>query len=242
MDACIYIGHPAPRYLGDVASVVRDFMTLAPTARACGDWQVHTLAYAANASLNSRDYCSRVIAKPGPVLLLAPIQGQTLEDIRGRLGGREIVSVVEVHDLIGLQAAIADLMAHHAAGEPLHALDKVIALLLLRKLDKEHMWTGNNDKGYMWFDDLPNGRGIDEKYRARLPHIVNVLYNQRLLLQKISRSSKKYGLNPDRKVEIYTALRNRAFSPHLEGILNRGAGTESARSLDVLSEYDNIEP
>src|SRR5690606_5533097 len=106
--------------------------------------------------------CSAVLQKPGPILLLRPVQNKTLQLVRLRLNGKVPIEAQELSTLNELRAAIVALGNRFEAGEPFLTLDLVVALLLLRKLDQERMW-GGNAKGYMWAEDIPKRRGIDEK-------------------------------------------------------------------------------
>lgn len=230
----IYIGHPASQYDGDPAALVNECAKSAPEH---GGAVVRARAYAADASLNARDFCSTVLQAPGPVVLLQPVQRDVIEEVRLRLGTRVPVIINSVSCIDGLRALIVEAVGRFDAGEPLVPLDVAVALLMMRKLDREHMWTGNA-KGYMWASDIPKGRGLDEKYASRVPNVLNVLLMQGLLVFKTSNSKKKYALNPERREEIYEILRTRKLPESTERPLLRHEATESVRTLDLLAEYD----
>ena len=158
-------------------------------------------------------------------------------ELRARLQDRQIVDVVEIVDEAGLEVALRNLIGQHNAGEPVLPIDLVVALLLMRKLDKEHRWTGNA-KGYMWADDLPNGKGVDIQYKPRLGLVIKVLTEAEYLTFKISNGSKKYALNPVHREAIYEILRTRRFPRDVHNKLVRNGGSVSARELDLLNEYD----
>lgn len=229
----LYLGHPARGYDGDLGSIA-EACALEPAGH--GNWVLRCCPYDVNASLNARDFCSQVLQSPGPVLLLRPVQSRTLELIRQKLSGRVPVEVQALTTTEELQAAVFAIGKRFDGGEPFLPLDLVVALLMLRKLDKEHMW-GGNAKGYMWVDDIPKGRGLDEKYAARVPHVLNILYQHDLLIQKKSQTSKKYALNPAFKDVIFEALRDRWFPEDVLKPLIRCGAEETIRSLDVLEEY-----
>ena len=233
----IYIGHPASAYEGDPASLVR----------ACGaqpalhnDWVIRERPYDSKASLHVRDFCSMVLQSPGPVLLLEPVRRNVLEDIRSRIGSRVPVVACSVSDLAGLRQKIIELGSLFDSGEPSLPLDCVVAILMMRKFDQEHMWSGNS-KGYMWFDWIHRGRGLDEKFHPRVAHVLNVLLQHGIVVMKNSCSKKKYALNPARRSEIYGYLRSRRLPEEVEKILSRNGAVESARSLDVVAEYEEPE-
>ena len=237
MATCLHLGHPAPEYQGDISDVVGQFLAMPATERPCPDWVVRSYPYRRDYSLDARNFSSTVLSTPGPVLLLLPHQRKSIQEIRQRLEGRQLVATAESFDLETLFDAVANLLQQHTSGEPLLPLDRVVALLLLRKLDQERMWTGNA-KGYMWADDIPKGRGIDERFASRVPHVLNVLLNHHLLVRKTSNSSSKFGLNPDYRVQIYKILSDRMFPEPINGMLNRQPLNETARSLDLLDIYN----
>jgi hypothetical protein len=230
----IYIGHPASQYGGDPAALVDQCAKSTPEH---GGAVVRARAYAADASLNARDFCSTVLQTPGPVLLLRPVQRDVIEEVRLRLGTRVPVSIDSASCIEDLRALIVEAVRKFDAGEPLVPLDVVVALLMMRKLDREHMWTGNA-KGYMWASDIPKGRGLDEKYAPRVPNVLNVLLMQGLLVFKTSNSKKKYALKPDRREDIYEILRARRLPESAERPLLRHEAAENVRALDLLTEYD----
>ncbi len=230
----LYIGHPASQYDGGPRALVQ---LCAKDLDAHGGWPLRPHEYAANFSLNARNFCSMVLQSLGPVLLINPVKRETVEHIRLRLGARVPVIVEDIASVEELREAIRRVCRQHEDGEPLMALDVVVALLMLRKLDLERMWAGNS-KGYMWVSDIPKGRGLDEKYRGRVDNVLNILLMQGLLIFKISNSKRKYALNPERRTEIYEFLRNRKFSDDIQRVLLRYGTVESVRVLDLLDCYN----
>ncbi len=233
----IYIGYPAEQYDNSPAVLVEVCRT---HPEWYGGWLLRPRKYEPDSSLNARDFCSMVLQSPGPVVLLERVQARTIEDVRRRLGNRLPIVVGSITTLEELQAVINAAIQHYERGEPLLALDVVVALLMIRKFDQEHMWTGNS-KGYMWAGDIPKGRGLDLKYESRVSNVLNILYMRGLVVFKISNSKKKYALNPLRREEIYEILRSRKFPSDIEGPLFRNPGQESVRALDLLSCYDELE-
>lgn len=230
----LYLGHPVHQYEGDTASLAKQ---CAQTPAAHGNWSIRASQYEFNASLNIRDFCSLVLQTPGPVLLLQPVQNKTLEGIRQRLTGRVPVEAQTIITLDDLRTAIIAVGQRFDQGEPFLPLDVVVALLMLRKLDQERMW-GGNAKGYMWSADIPRGRGLDEKYAARVSLVLNILLQHKLLIQKTSQSKKKYALNPNLREDIYAILRTRKLPPDVERPLMRHGAEETIRSLDLLDDYE----
>ena len=190
----LYICHP-PDGRSNAAALVEAFVS-GPVGKALlSGWKVVTVCCRHDCHFSARDLHARVQARPGPVLLLRPVQQVAVGELRARLQDRQIVDVVEIVDEAGLEVALRNLIGQHNAGEPVLPIDLVVALLLMRKLDKEHRWTGNA-KGYMWADDLPNGKGVDIQYKPRLGLVIKVLTEAEYLTFKISNGSKKYALNP----------------------------------------------
>ncbi len=232
----IYIGYPAEQYENSPAVLVE----LCRSHPEWYDgWQLRLKKYESDSSLNAMDFCSMVLQSPGPIVMLQRVQTRTVEEVRRRLGSRLPIVVESVAAIGELQAVICTAIEHYERGEPLLAVDVVVALLMIRKLDREHMWTGNS-KGYMWVSDISKGRGLDLKYESRVSNVLNILYMHELVVYKTSNSKKKYALNPQRREEIYEILRTRRFPPDIEGPLLRNPGQESVRALDVLDCY--IEP
>lgn len=118
-------------------------------------------------------------------------------------------------------------------------MDIIVALLIMAKLEANHMWAGNS-KGYMWAADIPKGRGVDEKYKDRTPHVLNLLYQHHLLVKKPSQGKSKYALNDQCRTEIYGALRERKLPREVERLLQRHPTLESVRSLDGLPDYTAV--
>lgn len=232
----IYITHPADQYENSPAELVnlcRDH----PKWR--DEWQFRLRPYNANSSLVAQDFCSAVLQRPGPIVMLRPVQQKTIEEVRRRVGSRLPIVIELVETAEALEVAIDTAIQNFRNGEPMLALDVVVALLLMRKLDHENMWTGNA-KGYMWVSDIPNGRGLDIKYKPRIPNVLNILLNNDLLVYKISKSKKKYALNPDRRKDIHDILRSRKFPRYIEGALLRHPDSESVRVLDILGCYEEL--
>ncbi|MGE8547641.1 MAG: hypothetical protein ACN6OC_09420 [Alcaligenes sp.] len=231
----IYITHPADQYENSPA-VLANLCQDHP--KWSGEWQFRLRPYEKNASLVAKDFCSIVLQSPGPIVMLQPVQAKTLEEVRRRIGSRLPIVVDHVATAEALEVAIDTAIQHFLNGEPLLALDVAVALLLMRKLDQERMWTGNA-KGYMWASDIPKGRGLDVKYESRIPNVLNILLMNELVVYKISKSKKKYALNPQRREDIYEILKSRKLPRDVEGPLLRHPDRESVRVLDILSCYDD---
>ncbi|QNP49386.1 hypothetical protein [Diaphorobacter aerolatus] len=230
----IYIAHPLGEYDGSSTSFVQ---VCANNPKWNAEWKFSIHQYDKNFALIAKDFCSLVLQSPGPIVMIRPVQAKTLEEVRIRVATRLPIMAVEIASAADLEEFIDVAIAQFSNGEPLIALDIVVAFLLVRKLDQEHMWSGNS-KGYMWASDIPKGRGVDIKYESRVPNVLNILLSHNLIFFKISNSKKKYALNPEKRVEIYEILKSRIFPPEIEGPLSRYPDQVSVRALDVLDIYN----
>ncbi|MEE4675873.1 hypothetical protein V2K57_15810 [Pseudomonas alliivorans] len=93
-----------------------------------------------------------------------------------------------------------------------------MALLILEKLVLNNIW-GGKEKGYMWSTDIPKGRGVDEKYAHRTPHVLNLLLQHDLLIKKASQGKSKYALNSHLRTDINAILRDRKLPEDLNRLL-----------------------
>lgn len=241
MTVCLHIGHPTDRQAYGLGACVQSLVQNGSVRKLCGDWQVAIHPYNEASSLDVIDFCSNVRARSGPVLLLNPIKGKVLADIRERLNGRAIVLVADAYEgETAVLAQIGELKRAYDAGEPFLPTDVVVGLLILRKLEREHFW-GGKDKGYMWRENIPKGRGLDEGFASRVEPVLHALLNtsgDEYLIKKTSNSKPKYALNPDRKQAVYDALRGRDFLGRVGQLLRRHPGTVSARELEDLDDYE----
>lgn len=230
----IYVGYPGLKYDNSPASLL-DLCQQQPETY--DHWTLRLCPYRPDTSLIARDFCSMVLQSPGPVVLLRQVKTSTIEEVRSRLGTRVPVIVAAVAAIEEIQAILNLAVQQFKGGEPLLALDLVVAFLIVRKFDQEHMWTGNA-KGYLWLGDIPKGRGLDIKYEPRVGNVLNILLQQGVVVLKISNGKKKYALNPERREEIYAILRTRKFPDHIERPLLRHQALETVRALDCLETYE----
>ncbi|PPT93848.1 hypothetical protein XaraCFBP7407_16765 [Xanthomonas arboricola pv. arracaciae] len=103
--------------------------------------------YKADGSIDAVDFSSRVLQSKGPVLLLQPIQANAYNAIHLRLGNKVPVLRVYPTDRTELSQAINDAIDAHVSGEPMIPRDIAVALMLIHKLDANHMWAGNAKDG-----------------------------------------------------------------------------------------------
>jgi hypothetical protein len=167
---------------------------------------------------------------------LKPIKATVLEGVRLRLAVKLPVACEMVACEESLCAAAGAVLGQFKSGEPMVPLDIAVAILILAKLEDGHMW-GGNAKGYMWAADIPKGRGVDEKYKDRVPHVINILFQHDMLIKKPSQGKSKYALNPSMKLDIYETLRLRSFPEEIGRYLFRHQQLESVRVLDDLPDY-----
>ncbi|MGY6000044.1 hypothetical protein [Stenotrophomonas maltophilia] len=202
----------------------------APTWDAAS-WDLRVRYYKADGSVDAVDFASAAIQSLGPVLLLQPIQSNAHDAIHLRLSGKVPVLRRMVSDLNELSQAISEAIEAFNSGEPTISLDLAVALMLMHKLDNNHKWAGNA-KSYMWGDDLGKGRGFEEEYVPRLPQVLRVLQNAEILVYKLSKSKRKYALNPDMRAQIHDMMRTRRFPEAVQHGLLANGGRVSVRVID----------
>jgi hypothetical protein len=237
MDGYLYLCHPCDVRVPGLPACVKTTLERVSKEPAWDSWKIECREYDKNCSLGIQKLCAEVISRSGPVLLLNPVQKKIFDEINKRLGGRVNVLLEDAYDEPRILESILRARQIHDSGEPHLARNLIVALLILRKLDQERMWAGNS-KGYMWADLIPKGRGVKEEFADAVGHVINVLFQHDLLIYKTSKSSTKWACNPTRREEIYTALRDRAFTDGLHTVLARDAKVKSARELDLLDCYD----
>ena len=237
MGSVLYLGCPRNSYEGDPASLVEQWRsqpTWDPTA-----WELNVTTYSGDTSVDAVGFAARVLQNAGPVLLLTPIQSNSRIQIQARVGTRVPVLVEEVADLNQLTQAIRLALGAFEAGEPTVHRDLGVAIMLMHKLDANHMWAGNA-KGYMWADSLPNGRGFDEGHAGRLGVVISILLRAELLTRKTSKGKNKYALNPENRAAIHEIMRSRRFPDETQNALGANREMLSVRALDHCIAPENI--
>ncbi|PPT92699.1 hypothetical protein XaraCFBP7407_19510 [Xanthomonas arboricola pv. arracaciae] len=84
----------------------------------------------------------------------------------------------------------------------------------------------------MWTDDLQKGRGFNEDHTCRLGAVLRILLGGNILIYKISKSSKKYALNPAMRSEINDIMRRRDFPTDVQKGLLSNDQRVSVREID----------
>jgi hypothetical protein len=230
----VYIFYPRERYLPNVKSWLKEaedqFLADPSIVK---NWRVVLLEHNAGNAFNIQPVVVRIQNALGPALIVPPVHGRSVQLLREQLHGLCPVLVLEhISDSTDIWDGLLRATNLFAVGEPMLPRKFVVALLLMRKLDNEGAWAGK-EKGYEYFDNLANGRGVDIKHRGIMPVIVNYLKTAGILIKKPSRSRQKYALNPNCKAEIYKIMASRCFPPELQGLLMEDTDLESARLLDL---------
>jgi hypothetical protein len=245
MAAYLYLCHPGDFHFPGMCEWVQAAIEAVGGEAGWQDYRLQPREYDKNCSLSIQQLCAEVTARRGPVLFLRPIQNKVFDTVQQRLGSRVTVLLHDASDVSEVLAGLQRIREIHESGEPHLARRLVVALLVLRKLEQEKMWGGRN-KGYMWADELPKGRGVKEEYGDGLDHILNLLYQHQLIISKKSGarggSGTKWACNPENRDGVYEALRSRTFKETLRVILCRDKLTVSARELDLLDCYDSGPP
>lgn len=233
----VYILHPQERYLPGIGSWLQEAEHLfLQDPAVLNSWRVVRLPHNNGNAFDVQRVVVRVRNALGPVLVVRPVHGRSVQLLRERLHGTCPVLVADdIFESTDLWATLMRARELFLAGEPMLPRNFVVALLLMRKLDNEVAW-GGKDKGYEYFDNLANGRGVDIRHRGIMPLIVNYLYTADLLIKKSSRARQKYALNPERRSQIYRIMETHSFPPHLQALLLEDGELESARLLDVIDK------
>jgi len=156
----------------------------------------------------SMDQCNNFVAKdifalvmqaPGPVVVFDCAQTQARENLFERLRLRAVANLVTTADSTTLWERIALAPDSHRAGEPLLPRKYVAAVLLVRKLFNHKYWGGNNNKNFIWADELANGRGVDPCFADIIRIVANDLCLKGILVPKYAggrrTKGQKYALN-----------------------------------------------
>jgi len=233
MPSCrIYLLHPPEQNHPGMAMWVDDVRGLLQNEESWHDWELLATPYDEQNNFPALPLFGRVLNKPGPVVLIQPVQRKPLEILRNRLHTRSIVLVSTVSDSTDLWQELEQARRRFESGEPYLPRKYIVAVLLVRKLRKGNYWAGK-DKGYLWGGDLAKGRGVDERYADVIHEVANDLLQHQILITKTSQGKKKYALNPGRKPEVHAIANDGTFwNKHLEQILMRDTAEESACRLN----------
>jgi hypothetical protein len=215
----IYLFHPREKYLPGVAGWVSDVEMILRADNSWDNWDLIIDLYDDQNTFAVQPLFVKVLNKPGPVILLEKVQRKAFEELRKRLRTRAVILVPMVTEAEGLWEVLAEARTRFESGEPFLPRKFIIAVLIVRKLRKGNYWAGK-EKGYLWYDDLAKGRGVDERYADIAQVVANDLLQQDILIFKTSQGAKKYALNPKRKPEIHAIANDGTFwNQRLEAIL-----------------------
>lgn len=198
----VYLLHPSPQYLPDVAGWIEEVQALLPDLSEWAGWELHCSPYNDKNGFEVAPLHVRVLNKRGPIVFLEKVQSKLLANIRQKLGTEAVILIETVSDSTGLWSVVDEARRRHEAGEPLLARKLVVAVLIVRKLRRGNFWSGNA-KGYLWHYDLAKGRGVDERFADIVEEVANDLLLHAILVSKTSQGKQKYALNPFRKSEIH---------------------------------------
>ncbi len=230
-DHRIYLLHPREMYLPGSAAWAIQVETILSQDPAWGNWDFLATTYDERNGFPVQPLFVRVLNKPGPVVLVESVQRKPLEELRTRLRARSVVMTEFVGDAADLLSAVLEARRRFDTGEPFLPRKFVVAVLIVRKLRKGNYW-GGKEKGYLWYDDLAKGRGVDERYADIVHEVANDLCLHGILIFKKSQGKKKYALNPSVKPEVHAIANDGTFRyKRLEKILMADKQEVSAFSL-----------
>ena len=167
----------------------------------------------------------------GPVILVQPVSTTSRVELEKAIRSRAVVYQRQIGGPEDLLAIFEEAKRDYNAGEPRLPRKLVVAVLIVRKLEKLQMW-GGKDKGFLRGDDLPKGRGIPDQLADAVHEVANHLKNADVLQTKKSQRHTKYALNDQNRPAIYRILERRSFEDDLMQILERDPTTVPARLLD----------
>ena len=231
----IYLCYPSARTNPLCAQWVSDICTVFTGSVEWASWSLRLWQCDDSCGLQVNDVASAVIGDIGPVVVVRPVQESVFVNLRERLYARAVVVVGDVSDSADILGLLEQARTAHLGGEPMLPRKLVVALALIGKLNRNNRWGGHNRKGFMWGDDLKNGKGFPIEFADQLPEVLGDLISARLVQKKHSQSANKYALNRAEQHAIYAALRTWRFPESVDRILRRDTRLESARSLDKLA-------
>jgi hypothetical protein len=197
-----YLLHPLPQYLPHAAEWANEVKGILGDDPAWSDWDFYVAPYDERNNFHVQPLFVRVLNKRGPVVLVENVQRKPLEELRRRLRTRAIVMTEVVSDSTNLLEVAIEAKRRFDSGEPFLPRKLIVAVLIVRKLRKGNYWAGK-EKGYLWYDDLTKGRGVDERYADIAHEVANDLLQHEILIFKLSQGKRKYALNPKRKPEVH---------------------------------------
>lgn len=232
-DNCIYLLHPQERFLPGIGAWISEYSDFAATEVAWSGWTLQTISYDDANNFSARGVLSRVADRLGPVVLVEKAQTPAKERLRELLRHRSVVVVTYASDATDILAALDCARERFLSGEPFLPRKFVVAVLILRKLERGDYWGGGaKNKAFAYADELAKGRGVDDQFADVSREVANDLYLHDLLVKKPSKSRTKYALNPSRREDVYAAINDCRFSEKLTRILMKDQNEVAARHLD----------
>lgn len=198
-------------------------------------WQIRVLPADNDNTFSAEDFYSVVAESLGPVLVLGSLKRSAVALLAKRIGMRCVVTHTEaIGESTDVYGAIESALGRHEAGEPQLPARLVVAVLIVRKLIRYDYWGGGaKSKAFLYADDLPKGRGIDESLGWLVPEVANQLVLKELLITKRSQGQLKIALNPMRRRDLFALVESYIVSDQgLETYLFGSRQTLSARWLD----------
>ncbi len=191
----IYLLHPPPSRLPGIVEELDEVRRLIETDDDWRDWDLVSIPYSESNSFHVGELYGRVCSRNGPVVLLEKVQRKPLDELRQKCQRKTPIVVAEAYDAVTIYGSIADARKRFENWEPVMPLRLVLAVLIVRKLNKSNFW-GGNDKSYLWGDDLPKGGMPSGVSPAQIYEVANALLLKNVLQVKPSGRQKKYALNP----------------------------------------------
>lgn len=229
----IYLLHPQETFLPGIGGWIDDFREFAASEGDWSNWTLETISYDEKNNFNARGVFSRVVGRIGPVVVVEKVQTPAKEHLRELLRHRSVVVVTHASDTTQILDSLNCARSRYLTGEPFLPRKFVVAVLILRKLERGNYWGGGaKNKAYAYADELAKGRGVDEQFADIAREVANDLFLHDLLVSKPSKGRTKYALNPSQRESVHAAVNDCSFGEKLRRVLVKDQNEVSARLLD----------
>jgi hypothetical protein len=166
-------------------------------------WEVEHESYDRQNSFGVHRLYVKVLNKPGPIVLLNPVQSRARNLLRAKAMTKVVIlDNVQPSCTEDVWAVITEARRLADEGFPMSPRRLVVAVLIIRKLMRQKQWGGK--KGYLKRTDLPEG-GIPPRLKGLVLPLANDLRLHGVLVHKVGDGRAKYGLNNVNIEAIHTA-------------------------------------
>ena len=194
-------------------------------------WKLRKFKYDEKNNFVPHDQFTAIKSLPGPVLLIEKVQRKSAKILADRINNKFPIDIVDIRSEDQLEKIMLQSIEQYKNYDPFLPRKYVVALLVINKLVQLNMWGGKN-KGYLWYHDIPKGRGVPDKFKDVIGDVVNILKENEILISKTSQGKKKYAVNPENKELIHNILRSRSFEGRVRDLLLKDKRTASISYIE----------